>query len=52
MQRKTVKKFTKLGYKVMKIPQFLYDTILDQRDEESLRTEKCDVSFITLAKCV
>ena len=40
-QRKTVKKFTELGYKVMPIPTFLYETILDQKDEKSLNVENC-----------
>ena len=26
---------------VMKIPTFLYETLLDQRDEKSLRIEHC-----------
>lgn len=42
-QRKSVKKFTKLGYKVMKIPNFLYETLLDQREEKSLHIEECKV---------
>ena len=45
-QRKTVKKFTKLGYQVMKIPKFLYETLLDQRNEKSLHVEECKVVLV------
>ena len=51
-QRKTVKKFTKFGYKVMKIPQFLYETLLDQRDEKSLHTEKCDAVLVSFIRAI
>ena len=40
-QRKTVKKFTEFGYKVMAIPTFLYETIVDQKDEKSIEVENC-----------
>ena len=41
-QRNTVKKFTEFGYKVMKIPTFLYETLINQRDEASIREENCE----------
>ena len=41
-QRRTVKKFTEFGYKVMKIPTFLYQTLISQRDEASIREENCE----------
>ena len=47
-QRKSVKKFTKLGYQIMKIPKFLYETILDQRNEKSLHVEECKVVLVLL----
>ena len=34
-QRKNIRKFTKLGYKVMKIPQNVYDLILSERQGNS-----------------
>ena len=36
-----VKKYTKNGYKVMDIPKFLYKTLLEERNLNSLRVEKC-----------
>ena len=44
IQRETVKKFTEFGYKVMPIPPFLFETILDQKEEKSIQVEKCMLS--------
>ena len=40
-QNRIVKKFTKLGYKVMKIPSCLFETLLNQKNDDSIYVEKC-----------
>jgi len=41
-QTKAIRRFTEIGYKVMKIPPVLYETILNQRNMQSLQKEDCE----------
>ena len=48
IQTRTVKKYTKLGYKVMKIPETLYDLILSERQNEPMIIETCEPINVVL----
>ena len=47
-----LKTFTETGYKVMDMPKFLYDTIVEQMDHESMKLERCIIQNSNSFNCL
>ena len=51
-RQKSIKTFTKKGFKVMDIPSIVYKTILQELDYESMHLELCEVQKVASLNCL